>query len=358
MLEKVIVKNFQRHKNLEVLFVPGVTTIVGDTNAGKSAILRLLRWVALNRLHGTAESYIRWGADDMAGILYFDGHKLIRRRGKSGNLYKLDGKEFKAFGHDVPPEIANALSVTPDNFQRQLDPQFWLTESSGQIAKHLNAIVNLEVIDATLAAAGFALKRSRIEKEVQQEGLKRIDDELSKTEWVHRANRSLKKVESLNTRHKILTSKIASVASVVSDGARLTRRVDIASNALLGASNVASVGERWHRTTVKIDVLKQSLNLAARMRGSIAKAVPSIDPLIEQRKKADKVANDRRTLEALMGEAKRIREIISATDGVIGDLQTQLKRIKVCPTCGQKLMDSQSSSRTSICQTPHRFSGR
>lgn len=358
MLEKVVIKNFQKHKNLEVQFVPGVTTIVGDTNAGKSAILRLLRWVALNRLHGTAESYIRWGADDMAGILYFDNHKLIRRRGKGGNLYKLDGKEFKAFGHDVPPEIADLLAVSPDNFQRQLDPQFWLTESSGQIAKHLNAIVNLEVIDAALATAGSALKRVRIEKEVQQEGLKRINDELATTEWVHRANRSLKVVESLNTRHKVLTSKIASIASVVKDGARLTRGRDNASNAMLGAKKAASVGEQWHRTTVKIDVLRQSLNLAAKMQGYIASAVPSVDPLIEQRKKADKTASDRRTLEALIGEAKRIQEIVSATDGVVEDLQTQLKRIKVCPTCGQKLTDSRSSSAMSTCQTPHRFSGR
>ncbi len=60
--------NFQVHTGLIIDFSPGITTIVGPTDHGKSSILRALRWVCLNDLSG--EQFIREGRKSCAVCLF------------------------------------------------------------------------------------------------------------------------------------------------------------------------------------------------------------------------------------------------------------------------------------------------
>ena len=48
MLKRLRIKNFQKHGKVDISFDPHVTCIVGDSDAGKSSLLRALHWFLTN----------------------------------------------------------------------------------------------------------------------------------------------------------------------------------------------------------------------------------------------------------------------------------------------------------------------
>lgn len=150
MLQKLKIKNFQTHKTLLIDLSPTITTIVGRSDVGKSAIYRAIRWIATGLPKGN--DFIRWGEKSTSVLLEVDKHKVVRKKGSS-NVYQLDGKLFKALRTDIPDEIKGILNLSTINFQSQHDSPFWFAESAGEISRQLNAIVDLSLIDTSIKKA-------------------------------------------------------------------------------------------------------------------------------------------------------------------------------------------------------------
>lgn len=169
MIERLTIRNFQRHRRRTIKFHKRCTTFVGSTDSGKSTALRALQWVAFNQPAGS--EYRRWGTKRTKVILTIDGHKITRARSGSQNVYTLDRKKFVAFKSDVPPEIAKLLNVSPENFQGQFDGVFWLSDSAGAAAKRLNAVINLGQIDSALATVASMIRKESITADVAKQRL-------------------------------------------------------------------------------------------------------------------------------------------------------------------------------------------
>lgn len=192
MLEKLIVRNYQCHKRLSLELDPGVNTIVGPSDAGKSAILRALIWLTTNKPRGSA--FIKKDTQRAQVILRVSGNKIKRTRGQK-NTYELNGSTFTAFGNDVPAEIASVLNVSELNFQGQHDSAFWFSQSPGEVSRQLNAIVDLSVIDSTLSNLSSALRKARIQESVVEKRLEEAREERRNLRTANRADRALKGVE-------------------------------------------------------------------------------------------------------------------------------------------------------------------
>jgi hypothetical protein len=167
MLQKLEIRNFQAHEHLRVTLDPRVTTIVGRSDVGKSAIIRAITWLATNRPTGT--EYINWAADAVRATLWVDGHIIRRTRGPELNLYQLDDRAYRAFGQDVPPDIATLLNIDAVNIQGQHDPPFWLVDPPAQVSRNLNTIVNLGIIDETVGRLAAGARRARVALELAEE---------------------------------------------------------------------------------------------------------------------------------------------------------------------------------------------
>ena len=74
MLEKLRIINFQKHEDLTVSFDDRITTIVGPSDVGKSAVLRALRWVLTNQPDGSG--FIREGEKNASVVLRVDGRTI------------------------------------------------------------------------------------------------------------------------------------------------------------------------------------------------------------------------------------------------------------------------------------------
>ena len=172
--------NFQVHKKQVLQFSPGISTLVGPTDSGKSAILRALRWICLNDFAG--DDFVREGAKETeVGLVLSGGETVTRFKGRS-NLYTLGEKEFKAFGATVPEDVADLLQTSALNFQSQHDSPFWFNETAGEVSRQLNSVVDLQVIDSTLFNLGAEVRTAHERVRLVDERLAEAKEEMAELE--------------------------------------------------------------------------------------------------------------------------------------------------------------------------------
>lgn len=173
-------RDFQCHKNLEIALSPKITSITGRTDAGKSAILRALRWACLNDFPG--DDFIRDGAKQVTVTAHTIKNSVERSKGIGGNLYKLNTDEFKSFGQSVPEPIAKVLNLNEINFQGQMDSPFWFSLSAPEVSRQLNRVIDLSIIDTALSNIAAEVRRAQERKTVSEERLKKAELELERLE--------------------------------------------------------------------------------------------------------------------------------------------------------------------------------
>jgi len=154
MIESLHIKDFQKHKDLELSFKKGLNVIVGHTDAGKSAIFRALNFCLYNQHKGV--NHVRLGQKFSDVTCTIHGKKIRRVKGASKNFYEVDGLELKAFGAGLPEEVSQATKMDDINIQGQHDNIFLLADSPGAVARYLNKLINIDIIDRTMSSLGTA----------------------------------------------------------------------------------------------------------------------------------------------------------------------------------------------------------
>lgn len=98
----VRLENFQSHLDSQFTFADGLNVLIGQSDSGKTAVIRGIRWALFNQPRGT--DFIRAGSDFVRVTIQFEsGDRLIRERTASKNRYmiKKNGQEqqvFESFG--------------------------------------------------------------------------------------------------------------------------------------------------------------------------------------------------------------------------------------------------------------------
>jgi exonuclease SbcC len=144
MIQEIRYQNVQPHRQRRLAFEPGLNVIVGETDKGKSSLIRGLRWLAL---HESASGLITHGETVMKVGVKTPNGTIIRFKDSKESGYKLGEEYFKACKTDQPKEVQDRLSLTEINFQSQFDSMFLLAATGGQRAKEINKLVALEDID-------------------------------------------------------------------------------------------------------------------------------------------------------------------------------------------------------------------
>lgn len=313
MITRISIRGFQRHRKRVIDFDPRVTVIVGPTDAGKTSILEAIKWVALNET--PRGEFIHWGETKARVTLTVDDHTVTRRRDSAGNHYALDEENFKAFGVNVPEPISNLLRITDDNFQGQMDSPFWIRSAGGQIAKDLNRIVDLGLIDDSLAAVAGKLRIARTEKDVAARRLAESRQNVEDLSWVPEFYEDVAKLAAIDEDLAVLRLESSRIDSVVVRLRRAVEGQEIAAQAKPAIDRLVEMGDRL----VKIQAEDRRLR-----------------SLIENIKHAEALSCKARR------DAKRaLRQLSSATSGR-------------CPLCGTKIPRSRSHAATCTSATPPR----
>ena len=190
MLEKISIKNFQSHKATNLELSPTVNTLQGNSDCGKSAVMRALCWLLFNPAGDYFVSdWAKKGKTISAPCevsVVANGHTITRRRDKDFNGYILDGEVFEATRNSVPPSVLDALGLGDVNVQKQLDPPFLLSLSAGDVSRLINSLVNLTRIDKWTVAVNGRGRKFQQEAEAAQARKEKAQAEVNSFEYLER----------------------------------------------------------------------------------------------------------------------------------------------------------------------------
>lgn len=196
-IKDVVIKGFQSHKESGFTLSPGLTVITGPSDAGKTAVIRALRWLAFNEPQGEGFLYTVRNADGSikeqeeqaeVTVNFENGVSITktRRKGKTTYIHSLYPEPWEKA--EVPPEIKEALGLVKqtygDNFETclnfafQLDPPFLLSETGGTGAKVLGKLAGTEVVDKAIGAVNKRTHNTRTELSQADKQIGQIDVEL------------------------------------------------------------------------------------------------------------------------------------------------------------------------------------
>ena len=197
MITKIEIKNFQSHKNTALEFDKGVNVICGESDNGKSAVIRSIQWVVENYPQGIDKINSNWNEnlkEPLSVKLYTDKGYVERIRDKTRNGYDIckTGEQIvklDAIGKGVPKEVIDFLNVSDVNFQFQLDPPYLLSKTPGQASEYLNEIVHLDSIDRIMSIADSDKRQLSSEQKTVESDIKKLEEDLKNYEWVDEADK-------------------------------------------------------------------------------------------------------------------------------------------------------------------------
>lgn len=295
MIEKIEIHNFQSHKATVLELDAKVNTLQGNSDCGKSAVLRALQWLIFNPAGDYFISdWARKGKAQTAPcevIVYANGHKIVRRRDKDFNGYYLDDEMFEATRNTVPKKISDILNLGEVNVQRQLDPPFLLSMSAGEVSRYINNLVNLTRIDTWTSAANSRDRKLRQDADAAFEMVEKARGKVESYSFLPRLEELSAAIESLEAHGSDVGALYADLSETLS-------------------RHAAEVGMLESLPDVeRLTALTSELGIAMARTSELQVDVDCIDPTLSEHGR--QVAR----LESLP-DVDRVSEILSAVPGM------------------------------------------
>jgi len=158
----ISLKNFQKHETLELDLSSGFNVIHGASDAGKSTIIRAIKWVLVNEPKG--DSVIKEGTKNTSVKLTLDnGVEVERVKNAKKNAYILhaDGKSttYEAINKTIPEDVQRVLQIRPFeteeenillNIAGQMESPFLMEKSGIQRMKIFNKLTGADIADKVI----------------------------------------------------------------------------------------------------------------------------------------------------------------------------------------------------------------
>jgi DNA repair ATPase RecN len=183
MLKQLILTNFQKHSKLTLNFSSGVNIIHGETDSGKSCIVRAIKWIFFGepkgdvvRKEGTKKTSVK--------AIFEDGITVEKIKSASVNAYILkvgeEVKRFDAVGKTIPEEILKVLKsrtirVNDEeiilNIANQISLPFLLDKSGTFRMKLFNQLTGNDIIDKVFQSLNKDILHINKEEKIRKEQL-------------------------------------------------------------------------------------------------------------------------------------------------------------------------------------------
>ena len=332
VIESLSLQNFQAHRKFRAEFGEGITTIVGRSDVGKSAIIRALRWAATNQPGG--DQFITTGTKGTSVTLRVDGRVIKRKRGGSVNTYHLDDEEYKAFGRGVPGPVVDALNMPAVCWQGQHDAPFWFSETGGEVARRLNGIVNLTIIDDTLANVVSMNHAARVRMTDATEKERAAAMRAAELEGVpimaHAWHGVETAFEGLDHKEHDLDKLSAMVGTVRRAKARLDRAASMADT----MAGVAIVANETNEVTVRRKRLSGLVKTVFLLVRSMERmAVPDLGSVRQDWNGVQEAREFKQDITDILGRCEVAEENYRQAKQQAEQAEKQVKELGVCPTC-------------------------
>jgi DNA repair ATPase RecN len=321
MLKSVELKNFQAHSELDVPISPGITVIVGPSNAGKSSVFRAIRWVVE---HKPISGLQKHGEDNTSVKLKTDNGSVIRFKNEDGYGYSVDGGVYVACANAQPAPVRQVLGLSEICLQGQHDPPFLLTLTPGQMARELNRIVDLSVIDQ--ANSEINSRHNAIKATVQS--LETLAEQQAKTcenmAWISVADERLTVLEKMYYDLESAHERKDKLEQAISRLESVSDQIGAVGEMLVAATGIRDLAHRLTKAKAKKIKLAECLLSVDGVCGNIAKTNALGKQLSALAKPAKKLDTAKQRLRTLVDAVEQLQRLNLVTTKFSDQLQKLL----------------------------------
>ena len=386
------VKDFQIIKSANLSFLPGLNCIIGQSNNGKSALMRAAKACIYNE---SGTSSVRLGCNNFAVGLQMNGHTVILQKGNN-SLYKIDNEVYGKIGRTQLDEVANALQIKElsingsnetINFWDQMEKPFLLDRSETDLFRFI--VDSGKDTNVTTALKSITQDRQQISKDIviTQGKIAQIEDNIKRQELelqnsdkkldiynkVIELGPKISRVKELtNLKNKALDDG-KQLSEVFSEKSRIDKVIDLSSQILeqinlntrklnlsIELSNKISISQEQIKNinilldkTKSLDIseLNDLFSKYKLLSSLVSKTRDTQDLIVELSNKTYKDININKDN---LDKYKSLSEIINRVnlkqsqiamlenekviiDNELEKVNKELENIKICPTCGQLL---------------------
>ena len=221
-ITKVHLENFQSHKKTSLEFDRGLNVILGNSDSGKTAILRAIKWALYNEPQG--DYFIMQGQNQVLVEIEFSNGAIIKRlKSSSKNDYYLklpnqEEQKFEAFGRSVPQEIINItgmykMSLNDDktsilNIADQLEGPFLLNQVPSVRASAIGRLISVNYIDDALRDTVRQNKTVNTNIRNLEKSKTELEEEIAKFDYLKDLEKKYEELKSIRDEISIKEDKL------------------------------------------------------------------------------------------------------------------------------------------------------
>lgn len=345
-IETIKLTNFESHENTVINLHHGVNVIAGESDEGKSGILRGLELVAKNTPAG--DEFISHWVDSSSVEIRVDGHTIVRSRGKALNNYVLDGKELKGFGIKVPEPIAALFNMSDINWQDQFAGHFLISETPRNVALELNRMVNLDIIDGSLRAINTMLQRERQNLKLAENTVKVNEEKLKNYLWVGDAEEQLSSLFKLQQKVTDLEQAVFGLERSIKKCKAFESEIATCKETVQFKGTIDSLLQQIKdlntakSTIQELETIIQRITVTATRIAKSSKVVrfkPELEKAIKEAEQVQAMETTIRKLLLRIGSIEKLQASIETSKKLGKTLRAKLKELMpdVCPLCETEL---------------------
>ncbi|MFA5397667.1 MAG: YcjX family protein [Methanogenium sp.] len=351
MLKKLSIENFQSHKETDIDLSEGVNAITGQSDSGKSAVIRSLVWLLTNRPSG--ESFKNWASgkkDRVAVELMTDKDTVAIVREDGETSYILNDDTFRVIKTDVPSEVSAALNIAEYNIQTQHQRYFLLQDTPGEVARKLNDLVDLNIIDSSFKHLSSKIRNANANIIRMKEERKNLETWLEKFEHLDEVGKLIADIEEKMSETAEIEASLQSISKNVNTLAQIKKdKGEIVSflKAKKEVDRILSMVEVYKSIQYKIEYIKnitqklsniqeeiQSDKLWIELEPSYERLNETILKYLEMKIKKDSLGKMLSRLESTIANK---RKNLESKENLILMYTKIVKEKGICPTCGSKI---------------------
>ena len=210
MIRSIKLVGFQSHVDTTINLTDGLNVITGPSDSGKTAIIRAVRWVALNEPQGDAVVNQSVGYAQVTIITDTGVITKVRNKGKVRYEININGESIRYDKSEIPQEIYQILGINKTSFGDvdvvlpfafQLDAPFLISSPASFGGKVLGKICNADKVE-------LAVKKSSREVSQANDAKRQAEKTIEETKLALESYTNLGEVEERLNQCQELVSKI------------------------------------------------------------------------------------------------------------------------------------------------------
>jgi len=350
MIQRLRTRNFQSHKDTDLILHPGVNVIVGQSQNGKSALLRSLMWLKDNRPLGFR--FHSWFAkkESTEVEVRVDNISIIKRKTKSKTTYRIADRDLDyKEGRGVPDEVGKLLNLSELNIQSQLDPFFLITSSPQEIARTFNRMTKVEQADEWNKKLTTRINKTSNEVEFLRKDIEEKELEVNNLPDLRNIKNSYRKMRMMVKELDKMEEEVKSLESLLVDIEATERQLDIYDRDMPVLDYEKErmrieMFEEDKETERELEDVVENIN---DLEKSIEKygEMPTLDYNLEKRKLdefmevLDTLERISKLMQELSEAGRRLKKAKDDEEWSRDNFEDYLREIGKCPTCQNDLTD-------------------